>query len=317
MNPYLLLLIALLFGAVEGFTEFLPISSTGHMILLEGVFSSCGSPLSEAFPHGQEFWSLFLVVVQLGAILSVIVLFWSRLWPWGKKKLTPEENGLIQRGEKTEEEIQKGKKKQIWRTWLKVLIGVLPAAAVGLILDLTGWEDAMQNWAVVSCTLIVYGIAFLVIETLKEKRNWSERIPSILALGLKDAFFIGCFQVLALIPGTSRSGVTILGALLLGCSRTAAAEFSFYLSIPVMVGASLLKIAKFFLRCGVPTPEEIVFLFTGMIAAMAVAFLCVRWLMSFLRKKDFRPFGIYRIALGALVIAFFLTFRLLSGQAVL
>lgn len=317
MNIFILLLIALLFGVVEGFTEFLPISSTGHMILLEGIFSACGLPLSEVFPHGQEFWSLFLVVVQLGAIISVIVLFWNKLWPWGKKKLTPEEEASLQRGEKAEEEIRKEKKKQIWMTWLKVLIGVLPAAVVGLLLDLTGWEDAMQNWAVVSGTLIFYGIAFLIIETLKEKKNWPERVASLQTLSLKDAFFIGCFQVLALIPGTSRSGVTILGALLLGCSRTVAAEFSFYLSIPVMVGASLLKIVKFFLRCGAPTPNEIAFLFTGMIAAMGIAFLCVKWLMGFLKKKDFRPFGIYRIALGALVIAFFLTFRLLTGQAIL
>lgn len=317
MNWIVLLLIALLFGAVEGVTEWLPISSTGHMILLEEAFSACGDPLSSLFPNGSGFWNLFLVVVQLGAILAIVVLFWSKLWPFGKKKLGPDEEALIRNDPSKENEIQKSKRKAIWLTWLKTLIGVAPAAVAGLAMELLHLDDYLNNWAVVSSTLILYGAAFLIVEGIKEKRGWPERHKEISDLDYLTCLYIGCFQVLVLIPGTSRSGVTMLGALFLGCSRGLAAEYSFYLSIPVMFGASLLKIVKFLIDFGTLTSSEIVFLFSGMIAALVVSFFCVKWLLGFLKKHSFKPFGIYRIALGVLVIALFLGIRLSQGLPLL
>lgn len=317
MDWLILILIALLFGAVEGIAEWLPVSSTGHMILLKGIFSSCGYPLSEAFPHGSEFWNLFLVVVQLGAILAIVVLFWGKLWPFGKKRLTEVEEKEIERDPSKEKEIQKRKRGAIWVTWLKTLVGVAPAAAAGLVMELLHLDDCLNSWAVVSLTLILYGAAFLVVETLKQKQGWEEKRKDIADLGYLDCLYIGLFQILALIPGTSRSGVTILGALLLGCSRSLAAEYSFYLSIPVMIGASLLKSVRFFLEVGLLTSSEIVFLFLGMITALIASFFCVKWLLGFVRKRSFKPFGVYRIALGAIMIAFFLATRLFQGLPLL
>ena len=317
MDWLILILIALLFGAVEGITEWLPVSSTGHMILLEGIFSSCGYPLSEAFPHGSEFWNLFLVVVQLGAILAIVVLFWGKLWPFGKKRLSEAEEKEIERDPSKEKEIQKRKRRAIWVTWLKTLVGVAPAAVAGLVMELLHLDDYLNSWAVVSLTLILYGAAFLIVETLKQKQGWIEKRKDIADLGYLDCLYIGLFQILALIPGTSRSGVTILGALLLGCSRSLAAEYSFYLSIPVMIGASLLKSVRFFLEVGLLTSSEIVFLFLGMIVALIASFFCVKWLLGFVRKRSFKPFGVYRIALGAIMIAFFLATRLSQGLPLL
>lgn len=317
MDWLILILIALLFGAVEGITEWLPVSSTGHMILLEGIFSSCGYPLSGVFPHGSEFWNLFLVVVQLGAILAIVVLFWGKLWPFGKKRLTEVEEKEIERDPSKEKEIQKRKRRAIWVTWLKTLVGVAPAAVAGLVMELLHLDDYLNSWAVVSLALILYGAAFLVVETLKQKQGWEEKRKDIADLGYLDCLYIGLFQILALIPGTSRSGVTILGALLLGCSRSLAAEYSFYLSIPVMIGASLLKSVRFFLEVGLLTSSEIVFLFLGMITALIASFFCVKWLLGFVRKRSFKPFGVYRIALGAIMIAFFLVTRLSQGLPLL
>ena len=317
MDWLILILIALLFGAVEGITEWLPVSSTGHMILLEGIFSSCGYPLSGVFPHGSEFWNLFLVVVQLGAILAIVVLFWGKLWPFGKKRLSEAEEKEIERDPSKEKEIQKRKRRAIWVTWLKTLVGVAPAAVAGLVMELLHLDDCLNSWAVVSLTLILYGAAFLVVETLKQKQGWIEKRKDIADLRYLDCLCIGLFQILALIPGTSRSGVTILGALLLGCSRSLAAEYSFYLSIPVMIGASLLKSVRFFLEVGLLTSSEIVFLFLGMTVALIASFFCVKWLLGFVRKRSFKPFGVYRIALGAIMITFFLATRLSRGLPLL
>lgn len=315
MDIFILILIALLFALVEGITEWLPVSSTGHMILVEEIFASCGKPLSGFFEHGKDFWDMFLVMIQLGAIIAVIVYFWAKLWPFGKKKLTEEELALVKDNPEEGEKIQKEKRKQIWMTWLKTLIGVIPAGVVGLAMSLLGWDDALMNWAVVSATLIVYGIAFILIEVCKKKSGKAETTTSIAALTYKNVFLIGLFQVLALIPGTSRSGVTILGALLLGCNRSVAAEFSFYLSIPVMIGASLLKFVIFIAKVGMPSSSEWMFLLVGMVGATVVSFLCVKWLMAFLKKHDFKAFGVYRIALGVAVIIVFLSIRLATGSA--
>ena len=315
MDIFVLILVALLFALVEGISEWLPVSSTGHMILVEEIFASCGKPLSGFFEHGKDFWDMFLVMIQLGAIVAVIVYFWAKLWPFGKKKLTEEELALIETDPKEEERLQKEKRNQIWKTWLKTLIGVIPSGVAGLAMNLLGWDDALMNWAVVSATLIVYGVAFILVEIYKKKSGKAETTTSIAALTYKNAFIIGLFQMLALIPGTSRSGVTILGALLLGCNRGVAAEYSFYLSIPVMIGASLLKFVKFIVKIGMPSSSEWMFLLVGMVGAMLVSFLCVKWLMAFLKKHDFKAFGVYRIVLGIVVIVVFLSIRLASGSA--
>ncbi len=315
METFILILIALLFAVVEGITEWLPVSSTGHMILVEEIFSSAGKPLDGFFEHGQSFWDMFLVMIQLGAIIAVIVYFWGKLWPFGKKKLSEEEIELVRGNPEEENKLQKQKRKQIWMTWLKTLVGVIPAGVAGLVMTLFNWDEVLMNWAVVAAALIVYGVCFILIEIWKKKTGKAETTTSIAGLTLKNAFFIGLFQVLALIPGTSRSGVTILGALLLGCSRGVAAEFSFYLSIPVMVGASLLKFVKFIVKTGMLSSDEWMFLLVGMVGAMAVSFLCVKWLMAFLKKHDFKAFGIYRIALGVIVIITFLAIRLAPGNA--
>ena len=312
MVYFILILIALAFGVVEGISEWLPISSTGHMILLDGFMKMANFDIAKEFNFSQGFFSMFLVVIQLGAILAVVVYFFPKLWPFGKKKISEEEKVLIEKGEIDEKSLNKQKHKDIWLTWAKTIIGVLPAAIVGLILEILDVE--IENWISVSITLIFYGIAFILVEFFLKKKNKPFKVNSIKDLSIKYAFFIGCFQVLALIPGTSRSGVTILGALLLGLSRESAAEFSFYLSIPVMVGASLLRFVKYLLDYGAPNLNEWLFLLVGMVSAFIVSIFAVKWLMGFVKKHDFKPFGIYRIALGLLVIAIFCIYCIYKGR---
>lgn len=264
---------AVLFGIVEGITEWLPVSSTGHLILLEEFIHLA---VSEAF------YELYQVVIQLGAILAVLVLFFHKLWPFSGKK-TPEE------------------KKDTWTLWFKVVVAVLPSAVLGLLFD--DWMDAhLYNYVVVALMLIVYGVAFLLVE----KKNNTAKITDVSQIDYRTALLIGLFQCLSLIPGTSRSGATILGALLLGVSRSAGAEFSFFLAIPTMLGASALKLLKFLLEGNFPTRNEVLLLLTGCVVSFLVSMLVIRSLMDFVRKRSFAPFGIYRIALGAAVLALFL-----------
>ena len=265
---------AILFGIVEGITEWLPVSSTGHIILLDEFVKL---NVSEAFME------MFEVVIQLGAILAVIVLFFHKLNPFSPKKNVEQ-------------------KENTWQLWFKVVLAVLPSAAIGLVLD--DWRDAhLYNYVVVAAMLIVYGVAFLFVEKLNEKRG--VRIDSVEQIDYKTAILIGAFQCLSLIPGTSRSGATILGAILLGVSRSAGAEFSFFLAIPTMLGASALKLLKFLMKGISPTGTEIAVLITGCIVAFVVSVLVIRALMEYVRKRSFALFGYYRIALGILVLGYF------------
>ena len=266
---------AILVGIVEGITEWLPISSTGHMILVDEFVR---------LKVSEEFLSLFLVVIQLGAILAVPVFFFDKLNPWSKKK--------------SEEE-----KKATWSLFGKVIVGVLPAAVLGFLLD--DFLDAhLMNYIVVAAALIVYGILFIVIE--KKRKGKAFRVETVDDLSYKDALVIGAYQVLSLVPGTSRSGSTILGGMLHGVSRTAAAEFSFFMAIPIMLGASGLKVLKFILAGFTASGLEIGLLFVGIAVSFIVSLLTIRFLMDFVKRHDFKPFGIYRIVLGALVLIYFL-----------
>ena len=265
---------AVLFGIVEGITEWLPISSTGHLILLE------------KFIHlnvTEAFYELFQVVIQLGAIGAVLVLFFQKLNPFSLKKT----------------DIQK---KNTWNLWFKVVIAVLPSAVLGLLFD-DFLDEHLYNYITVALMLIVYGVAFLVVE---KKAGHKLHIQDVQDIDYKTAFLIGAFQCLSLIPGTSRSGATILGALLLGVSRSAGAEFSFFLAIPTMLGASALKLLKFLLEGNLPTVNELTILLVGCAVSFLVSILVIRVLMDFVRKRSFAPFGLYRIALGAAVVIYFL-----------
>lgn len=264
----------LLLGIVEGITEWLPISSTGHMILLNELIHL---NVSDAFME------MFLVVIQLGAILAVVVLYWNKLWPF-----TTPSRGFL--------------KKETWSLWFKVLAAVLPAAIIGLPFD-DKIDELFYNYQTVAITLIVYGVLFIVLENRNRRRK--PQVRNFKQLTYPMAFFIGIFQVLALIPGTSRSGATILGAMLLGLSRSVAAEFSFFLGIPVMFGASLLKIVKFGFDF---TGTEAAILLVGMSVAFIVSILAIKFLMSYIKKNDFKAFGYYRIVLGIIVLAYFLIF---------
>lgn len=287
----LLILIAILFGVIEGITEWLPVSSTGHMILVEEFINVTNLFTKEGVEgYGEGFWSFFLVVIQLGAIIAVIIYFWNKLWPFTSKK--------------TKEE-----KVQTFHTWGKTLVACVPAAIIGLAFDSWMDEHLYKAW-VVAITLIVYGIIFIVMEVINKKRSF--KIVDIKQLSYKYALIIGAMQLLALIPGTSRSGVTILGAMLIGCSRETSAEFSFYLSIPVMFGASLLKGAKFFMEFGMPGYKEIIFVAVGFITAFGISMLCVKWLMKFVKKHDFKPFGYYRIFLGIVLLTYFIVSNFLK-----
>lgn len=261
-----------LLGIVEGITEWLPISSTGHMILVNEIF-----PLKA----DADFMNVFEVVIQLGAILAVVVLYFKKLWPF----CSPQ-NGWV--------------KKDTWMLWFKVLAAVLPAAIIGLPFD-DQIDAVFYNYQTVAVTLILYGVLFIVVENYNKKRR--PRVNSFAELSWSMALFIGVFQVLALIPGTSRSGATILGAMLLGTSRYIAAEFSFFLAIPVMFGASLLKLVKFGFSF---TSMELAILATGMISAFVVSILAIKFLMGYIKKNDFKSFGYYRIVLGVLVLAYFI-----------
>ena len=267
---------AVLFGIVEGITEWLPISSTGHMILLDEFVALDVTP---------EFWEVFLVVIQLGAILAVVILFWNKIFPFelsGKRRKT----GII--------------RKDIFLMWFKVAAACVPAMIYGLLLD-DLISPYLYNATVVAVMLILFGAAFIGIENWNRGRK--PRVTTIDGLTWRDAVLIGLFQLIAAIfPGTSRSGATIVGALLIGVSRTVSAEFTFFLAIPVMFGASLLKIVKFgFAFSG----SELLLLITGMTAAFAVSMLVISFLMSYIRKHDFKVFGWYRIALGVLVLLYF------------
>lgn len=273
---------SIILGIVEGITEWLPISSTGHLILVSEFLK---------LDMSDEFKEMFDVVIQLGAILAVVIIFWNKLFPFGRKN---NPHPLKKEG------FGSYIKTDIFVMWFKVLAACIPAAAVGLLLD--DWIDEhLYNPWTVAVALIVFGIAFIIVENWNKDRK--PRIDSISDLTYKAAFIIGMFQLIAAVfPGTSRSGATIVGALLIGISRTVAAEFTFYLAIPVMFGASLLKLVKFGFDF---TGTEIAVLLTGMITALAVSIIVIKFLMDYIKKHDFKVFGWYRIILGAFVIVYF------------
>ena len=305
------LLKSVFLGLVEGITEWLPISSTGHMILVDEFIK---------LDVSEDFWNMFLVVIQLGAILSVVVQFFKELNPFAPSK-GPDG------------------RRATWGLWGKIVLGCIPAAAIGLPLN-DFMEEHLYNAYVVAAMLIVYGIAFIVIETWRANRMRDRvgaqlagapaspagshfaapapqraaggddadfgRIATLDDMSWKTALGIGCFQVLSLIPGTSRSGSTIIGGLLLGTTRGVATKFTFFLAIPVMLGASLLKIVKFLLAGNAMTGTEWAIMGVGLVVAFVTSLLAINWLTGFVRRHDFKPFGWYRIALGALVLAYFL-----------
>lgn len=286
----------ILLGIVEGITEWLPISSTGHLILVDEFVK---------LNQSEAFMEMFNVVIQLGAILAVVVLYWEKLWPFHAKKATDNSNWF-------KKEPKNNVTKFIHNfcnnycfmdkilLWLKIVLACVPAMIVGLPLD--DWmEEHLHNSTVVSLALILYGIVFIVIENYNKKRH--PRIESLSSLSFKDAFLIGVFQVLSLIPGTSRSGSTIIGGILIGTSRELAAEFTFFLAIPVMFGASLLKLLKFGLAF---TGLELAVLIVGMLVAFGVSIFAIKFLMGYIKKHDFKVFGWYRIVLGIIVLIYFM-----------
>ncbi len=269
-----------LLGIIQGITEWLPISSTGHLLLFDEVLPLDVTP---------QFKDMFMVVIQLGSILAVLVLFWSKLWPFGKSKTKEEKKGT-------------------WTLWFKVLVAAIPAAVLGLL-----FNDAIEEYlyrtdilkcSVIAAALVVYGVAFILIERKNQKSV--ARVDSLENLSYKDALMIGAFQVLALVPGTSRSGSTILGGSLIRVSRPVAAEFSFFLAIPVMFGASGLKLVKYFLDGFTFSGTEVAVLLVGMAVAFAVSLAVIRFLMDFVRRHSFEAFGWYRIALGVVIVAYML-----------
>ena len=268
---------AILFGIVEGITEWLPVSSTGHLILLDEFLELKAT---------DAFKSMFDVVIQLGAILAVIVLFFHKLNPFALSK-SKEEKG------------------KTWTLWFKVCAAILPSGILGVLFD--DWMDAhLHNATVVSIALIVYGIAFILVER-RNQGKYARAIADVHDIGWKTAILIGCFQALSLIPGTSRSGSTILGAILLGVGRGAGAEFSFFMAIPTMLGASAIKLLKFFLETGFSmASSELAVLIVGMVVSFVVSLLVIKGLMEYVRKHSFSAFGVYRIILGILVLGYFL-----------
>lgn len=274
---------AFLFGIVEGITEWLPISSTGHMILLNEFIN---------LDVSREFYSMFEVVIQLGAIMAVVILFWKQIFPFG---VTHRTNRLGQSG------VLRYVKKDILFLWFKIVAACIPAAVIGILFNET-FEALFYNYITVALALIIFGVAFLIIETRNKGKR--ARINSLSELSYKTVLIIGLFQLIAAIfPGTSRSGATIVGALLLGVSRTVAAEFTFFLAIPVMFGASLLKVLQFGLQF---TSQELIILLIGMITAFASSMLIIKFLMGYIKKHDFVVFGIYRIILGVIVCIYFM-----------
>ena len=297
------LLKAALFGLVEGITEWLPISSTGHMLLLEEFVTLDVSP---------EFWKMFLVVIQLGAILAVVVLYFGKLNPFSRAKTAEERRGT-------------------WSLWGKIIVACIPAAAVGIPLD--DWMDEhLSGPVVIAVALIFYGIIFIILENRRNARAAaSPRVgrhfagdvltgadalattTSLENLSWKTAIGIGLFQVLSLVPGTSRSGSTIIGGLALGCARPVAAEFTFFLAIPVMFGASLLRLLKYFIGGGGFIASEFAILGVGCVVAFVVSLISIRFLVGFVRKHDFKPFGVYRIILGVVVLGYFVGMPLVQS----
>ena len=279
---------AIVLGVVEGITEWLPISSTGHMILVDEFLR---------LDVSEEFKEMFLVVIQLGAILAVVVLYWKKLWPFGIKDKKPYA------------------KSDIWSMWFKVIVSCIPAVIIG-VLDEMEWfcgktiDSVFYNWQTVSIMLILFGILFIVVENVN--KNKQPKINSIAELTYTSALIIGAFQCIAAVfPGTSRSGATILGAILIGVSRTVAAEYTFFLAVPVMVGASGLKLLKYIKYFGFDLGGEFIYLIVGMAVAFVVSVIAIKFLMSYIKKHDFKAFGVYRIVLGAVVIGYFVAKTLL------
>lgn len=273
---------AIVLGVVEGITEWLPISSTGHMILVDEFLK---------LDVSEEFKEMFLVVIQLGAILAVVVLYWKKLWPFGIKNKKPYA------------------KSDIWSMWFKVIVSCIPAVIIG-VLDEMEWfcgktiDSVFYNWQTVSIMLILFGVLFIVVENVN--KNKQPKTNSIAELTYTSALIIGAFQCIAAVfPGTSRSGATILGAILIGVSRTVAAEYTFFLAVPVMVGASGLKLLKYIKDFGFDFGGEFIYLIVGMAVAFVVSVIAIKFLMSYIKKHDFKAFGVYRIVLGAVVIGYF------------
>ena len=262
---------AILFGIVEGITEWLPVSSTGHMILLDEFLS---------LDVSDEFFEMFEVVIQLGAILAVVVLFFHKLNPFAPSKSAEEKKGT-------------------WSLWFKVVVAIIPSGVIGILLD-DWFNEHFYNYLVVAIALIVYGVAFIVVERLRKPQD--ALVETTEKIGYKEALLIGAFQTLAIIPGTSRSGATILGGLLLGASRVAAAEFSFFLGLPTIAGAGLLRGVKFFAAGGMLEKGELLMLALGTVTAFLVSLVTIRFLMDFVRRHTFKPFGVYRIVLGVVVL---------------
>lgn len=267
---------AILLGIVQGVTEWLPVSSTGHMILLDELIHL---QVSDAFME------MFRVVIQLGSILAVLVLYFHKLNPFALRKSAQE-------------------RRDTWTLWFKVVVAVIPSGVLGILLD--DWFEAnFYNYITVAITLVLYGVIFLFIERVEGGKH-ARRVSDTRDISYKTAFLVGCFQVLAIIPGTSRSGSTIIGAMLLGLARTTAAEFSFFMAIPTMLGASLLKVLKFVLEGTAMSGMELGILLTGSVVAFAVSLAAIRALVNYVRTHSFRVFGIYRIVLGAVVMAWFM-----------
>ena len=278
METFLELLKAVLFGIVEGVTEWLPVSSTGHMILLDEFVR---------LKMSAAFYDMFEVVIQLGAILAVILLFFHKLNP-----LSPKKDAL--------------QKKNTWQLWFKVVVAVIPSAVIGVLLD--DWMDAkLHNGIVVAIALIVYGVAFILVERKNDGKHL-RRVDDVHKIDYKTALLIGAFQCLSLVPGTSRSGSTILGAIMLGVGRGAGAEFSFFMAIPTMLGASAIKGLKFMLSGVGITGTEIAVLVVGCVVSFLVSLVVIKGLMDYVRRHSFSVFGVYRIVLGAVVLAYFLIF---------
>ena len=273
---------AILFGIVEGITEWLPVSSTGHLILLNEFVNL---EMSDAFR------SMFDVVIQLGAILAVIVLFFHKLNPFSPKK-------------------DKRQKRRTWELWAKVIVAIIPSGLVGIVLD--DWMDAhLHNAVVVSIALIVYGVAFIWVE--RRNSGHAPRLKNVYEIDYKTALLIGAFQCLSLIPGTSRSGSTILGGILVGVSRAAASEFSFFMAIPTMLGASAIKLLKFLVSGVTATGMEIAVLIVGCLVSFLVSLVVIKKLMAYVRKHSFSAFGVYRIVLGVIVLVYFAVKALITA----
>ncbi len=274
METFIEILKAIFIGIVQGITEWLPVSSTGHMILVNEFIKL---DVSEAF------FELFEVVIQFGSILAVLILFFDKLNPFSRKK-------------------DAEMKKKTWTLWFRVIIAVLPAAVIGLLLD-DWFQEKFYNYVSVAVALVFYGILFIIIE--RRNKNREMKCNDVYDIDAVTALEIGCFQVLSIIPGTSRSGSTILGASMVGVSRSAAAEFSFFLAVPVMLGASLYKTLKYIVKVGVAlTSTEIIVLIVGTLTAFIVSLVVIKFLMSFVRKHSFESFGWYRIVLGVLVLGY-------------